>query len=67
MQPTRRLKDTHAYIQTHPNSGACRYAGRTFETPSQAAAGEGVLQIKGVKAIWRQSAPIVADTLQVRI
>lgn len=49
-----------------------RYAGRAFETAAAAAAadagggGGGDFQIKGVKAIWRQSAPIVADTLHVR-
>jgi len=41
-----------------------RYAGRAFEAASQVEEGKGVMQIKGVRAIWRQSAPIVQSTLQ---
>ena len=44
---------------------ARRYAGRAFETAAQAQEGRGSLMVKGIKAVWRQSAPFVADTLQV--
>lgn len=42
-----------------------RYAGRAFETAAQAEEGQGKLLIKGIKAIWRQSAPFMQNTLQV--
>jgi hypothetical protein len=58
--------DLNATPPAHQTLGARgRYAGRAFETSAQAAEGRGALAIKGVKAIWRQSAPIVANTLQV--
>jgi hypothetical protein len=44
---------------------ARRYAGRSFESVSAAEAGEGSLLVKGVRAVWRQSAPYVQNTLMV--
>jgi hypothetical protein len=44
----------------------CRYAGCSYETAAAAAAGDGSLLVKGVKAVWRQSAPLLQHTLMVR-
>ena len=41
----------------------CRYAGRTFESSEDVAAGKGQLVVKGLKSMWRQTAPIVRMTL----
>lgn len=43
-----------------------RYAGRGFETADEAAAGSGRLLVKGIKSMWRQSAPFLSRVLQVR-
>ncbi|KAF8067421.1 POLD1 [Scenedesmus sp. PABB004] len=40
-----------------------RYAGRSFSSAAAAEAGAGELLIKGVKAVWRQSAPLLQTTL----
>lgn len=40
-----------------------RYAGRAFETEDQAKEASGQLLVKGVRSMWRQSAPIVQNTL----
>jgi hypothetical protein len=44
----------------------CRYAGCSYETAAAAEAGEGSMLVKGVKAVWRQSAPLLQHTLMVR-
>ena len=41
----------------------CRYAGRAFESSEDVAAGRGQLVVKGLKSMWRQTAPIVRMTL----
>jgi hypothetical protein len=43
-----------------------RYAGRSFETVAAVEAGSGSLLVKGVRAVWRQSAPYIQHTLMVR-
>ncbi|WIA33365.1 hypothetical protein OEZ86_006502 [Tetradesmus obliquus] len=40
-----------------------RYAGCSYETAAAVEAGEGQLLVKGVKAVWRQSAPLLQNTL----
>lgn len=44
-----------------------RYAGCSFEAAAAAEAGEGQLLVKGMRAVWRQSAPFVQNTLLVRV
>jgi hypothetical protein len=63
-KPTRTARAPNRLVSRpfQPN----RYAGRAYETAAQAERGAGVLAIKGVKAIWRQSAPLIQATLQVR-
>jgi hypothetical protein len=53
----------HHTCAVHDTPHCCRYAGRTFETEAQAAEGKGTLQIRGIRAIWRQSAPLVQRVL----
>lgn len=45
---------------------ARRYAGCSYETAAAVAAGQGKLLVKGVRAVWRQSAPLLQHMLMVR-
>jgi DNA polymerase delta subunit 1 len=40
-----------------------RYAGCSYETAAAAESGTGSLLVKGIKAVWRQSAPLLQNTL----
>ncbi|KAL4424029.1 hypothetical protein ABPG75_001330 [Micractinium tetrahymenae] len=48
----------HPFLLLHIN----RYAGAAFEKEEDAA-GEGQLLVKGIKSMWRQTAPIIRTTL----
>lgn len=52
---------TCAVCACHP-----RYAGCSYETAAAAESGDGSLLVKGIKAVWRQSAPLLQNTLMVR-
>eukprot|EP00879_Flechtneria_rotunda_P007699 GHRR01008072.1.p1 GENE.GHRR01008072.1~~GHRR01008072.1.p1 ORF type:complete len:781 (+),score=286.21 GHRR01008072.1:379-2721(+) len=40
-----------------------RYAGCSYETAAAAESGSGHMLVKGIKAVWRQSAPLLQNTL----
>ncbi len=44
----------------------CRYAGCAYDTATAAVMGQGKLLVKGIKAVWRQSPPLLQTTLNVR-
>lgn len=52
----------HAYVPVC-STNTNRYAGRSIETVAAAEAREGQLLVKGVRAVWRQSAPYIQNTL----